>query len=142
VLQVLRHSDLSHEAVLVAVHAGQLAHVREDVMNAIRKLEGVHIAETISGDETGRKEAIRTYCTWESSTSLVSLRISRHKWNAFPNRDFLRSLVVNVCTLENQSIHSTICANHLNRLQVEVIIQVKIIKILSVDQQVQHIVSY
>ena len=38
------------------------------------------------------------YCTWLSTTSLVRRRISRHRWNAFPNRDFLRSLVVRVLT--------------------------------------------
>lgn len=31
------------------------------------------------------------YCTWLSTTSLLRRRISRHKWNAFPKRDFLRS---------------------------------------------------
>ena len=37
-------------------------------------------------------------CTLASTTSLVSRRISRHRWKAFPKRDFLRSLVVSVLT--------------------------------------------
>lgn len=30
--------------------------------------------------------------------SFVRRRISRHRWKAFPNRDFFRSLVVSVLT--------------------------------------------
>ena len=40
----------------------------------------------------------RRYCTLLSTTSFVSRRISRHRWNALPNRLFLRSLVVSVFT--------------------------------------------
>ena len=36
------------------------------------------------------------YCTWLSTTSFANRRISRHRWNAFPNRLFLRSFVVSV----------------------------------------------
>ena len=46
-LQVLAHADLLHELVLVAVHAGELAHVREYVLDAVGKLKGVHISQSV-----------------------------------------------------------------------------------------------
>jgi hypothetical protein len=47
VLEVLAHADLPHELVLVAVHAGELADVREDVLDAVRQLERVHVVEPV-----------------------------------------------------------------------------------------------
>lgn len=47
VLQVFAHSDLLHQLVLVAVHSSQLAHVGEDVLQAVGKLEGVHVVESV-----------------------------------------------------------------------------------------------
>ena len=47
VLQVFRHSDLSHELVLVTVHARKGANVREDILKGIRELEGVNIAKPV-----------------------------------------------------------------------------------------------
>ena len=44
-LQVLAHADLAHELVLVAVHAGQLPDVREGVLQPVRQLERVHVAQ-------------------------------------------------------------------------------------------------
>ena len=43
-LQVLAHSHLSHQAVLVPVHTGQLTDVGEDVLQTIRQLEGIDVA--------------------------------------------------------------------------------------------------
>jgi hypothetical protein len=40
-LQVLRHSNLPHEFVLVSVHARESANVRKDVLKGVRKLERV-----------------------------------------------------------------------------------------------------
>ena len=39
-LEILAHTDLSHQLVLVAVHTSQLAHVGEDVLQPIRQLKG------------------------------------------------------------------------------------------------------
>lgn len=38
-LQVFAHPDLSHQLVLVAVHARQLTHVSKDVLQPIRQLQ-------------------------------------------------------------------------------------------------------
>ncbi|SRR6266436_376514 len=47
VLQVFRHSDLSHELVLVTVHARKGANVRKNILKGVRELEGVNIAEPV-----------------------------------------------------------------------------------------------
>ena len=47
VLEVLAHAHLAHEAVLVAVHAGELTDVGEDVVKTVRKLESVDVAEAV-----------------------------------------------------------------------------------------------
>mmetsp|Transcript_13659 Transcript_13659/g.18096 ORF Transcript_13659/g.18096 Transcript_13659/m.18096 type:complete len:218 (-) Transcript_13659:2714-3367(-) len=49
-LEILAHADLTHEAVLVAVHARQLSDVRERVLEPVRKLEGVHISKAVLND--------------------------------------------------------------------------------------------
>lgn len=38
-LQVLAHPDLSHQLVLVAIHASQLTHMGKDVLQAICQLQ-------------------------------------------------------------------------------------------------------
>lgn len=44
-LQVFAHPDLSHQLVLVAVHACQLTHVGKDVLQAVRQLQNRNILE-------------------------------------------------------------------------------------------------
>mmetsp|Transcript_31892 Transcript_31892/g.87345 ORF Transcript_31892/g.87345 Transcript_31892/m.87345 type:complete len:298 (-) Transcript_31892:756-1649(-) len=60
VLQVLAHPDLPHQPVLVTVHAGELAHVREDVLQAVGQLVSVHVAQPVLhvrvDDELGEAE--------------------------------------------------------------------------------------
>ena len=46
-LEVLAHSNLPHQLVLVAVHSSQLSHMSEGVLQAVGQLEGIHIAQTI-----------------------------------------------------------------------------------------------
>ena len=41
----LAHADLPHQLVLVAVHAGELPHVCKGVLQPVRQLEGIHIAQ-------------------------------------------------------------------------------------------------
>lgn len=38
-LQIFAHPDLSHQLVLVTVHACQLTHMSEDVLQPIRQLQ-------------------------------------------------------------------------------------------------------
>ena len=46
-LQILAHTNLSHQLVFVTIHAGQLTNVRENILQAIGQLERVHIVQTI-----------------------------------------------------------------------------------------------
>ena len=45
-LEVFAHADLVHQFVLVSVHAGQLTHVREYVLQAVSQLERVHVTQS------------------------------------------------------------------------------------------------
>jgi hypothetical protein len=47
VLEIFAHSDLPHQLVLVTVHAGQLAHVSEDVLQTVGELERVHVVQAV-----------------------------------------------------------------------------------------------
>ena len=47
VLEILAHTDLPHQLVLVTVHAGQLTDVGENVLKAISQLEGIDVVETV-----------------------------------------------------------------------------------------------
>ena len=47
VLEVLAHPDLLHQLVLVPVHAGQLPHVREDVLQAVGQLVRIHVVQPV-----------------------------------------------------------------------------------------------
>jgi len=44
-LEILRHAHLSHELVLVSIHACQSTNVRENILQGIGQLESVDIAE-------------------------------------------------------------------------------------------------
>lgn len=46
-----------------------------------------------------------------------------------------------LCSCVQQHMDWYLCGEGLHRLQVEVVIQVKVIQVLSVDQQVQHVVA-
>jgi hypothetical protein len=47
VLQIFCHTDLSHELVLISVHARKLADVRKSELKPVRKLESIDIRKTI-----------------------------------------------------------------------------------------------
>ena len=59
-LEILAHSDLSHELVLVSVHSRELTDVGEGVLETIGKLECVDVSETVLDvgidDELGQTE--------------------------------------------------------------------------------------
>lgn len=51
----------------------------------------------------------RRYWTWLSTTSLVRRRISRHKWNALPKRDFFLSCIIQSITTHVHFWKLSIC---------------------------------
>lgn len=42
-LQILAHANLSHQFVFVTIHAGQLTHMGEDVLQTVGQLKSVHV---------------------------------------------------------------------------------------------------
>lgn len=71
-LQVLRHTDLPHELVLVTVHSREGTDVGEGVLQSVGELEGVDVAKTVLDvgidDELGEAEDFTTQveCVSES----------------------------------------------------------------------------
>jgi hypothetical protein len=45
--EILRHPDLTHQPILVSVHASQVAHMSEYVLQSISQLEGFYITEAV-----------------------------------------------------------------------------------------------
>mmetsp|Transcript_7034 Transcript_7034/g.20668 ORF Transcript_7034/g.20668 Transcript_7034/m.20668 type:complete len:555 (-) Transcript_7034:1166-2830(-) len=111
VLQVLAHANLAHEAVLVAVHARELADVREDVLEPVRELEGVHVAQAVLHDrvdhELRQPQDLPREVEGVAEAGLLAL-------------------------LRRQRLHG---------LEVEVVVQVQVVQVLPVDQQIQHVVA-
>lgn len=63
-LEILAHADLPHQLVLVAIHARQLAHMGEDILQAVGQLEGVHVVQSVLhvgvDDELGQPQDFTT----------------------------------------------------------------------------------
>lgn len=111
VLEVLAHADLAHEAVLVSVHAGELADVREDVLEAVGELEGVDVAEAEVDvgvdDELREPEDLATQMEGVTETRLLAL----------------------------------LGGERLDGLEVEVVVEVEVVEVLAVDEEVEHVVA-
>mmetsp|Transcript_736 Transcript_736/g.1704 ORF Transcript_736/g.1704 Transcript_736/m.1704 type:complete len:700 (-) Transcript_736:62-2161(-) len=110
-LEVLAHADLPHQPVLVPVHAGELPHVAEDVLQAVGELEGVDVAEAELhvgvDDQLGEAQDLAAQVEGVAEAGLLAL-------------------------LGGQGLHG---------LEVEVVVQVQVVEVLAVDQQVQHVVA-
>ena len=111
VLEVLAHADLPHELVLVAVHARQLADVGKDVLDAVSELERVHIVE-----------------------SVLDVRVDDELREA-------QDLSAQMESVSETRLFALLGRQSLDGLQVEVVVQMEIVEVLSVDQQVEHVPS-
>eukprot|EP00965_Chrysotila_dentata_P150735 4980259-Pleurochrysis_carterae.AAC.1 len=111
VLQVLAHADLAHQPVLVSVHAGELADVREDVLQPVGELVGVDVAEAVLhvrvDDELGEAEDLAAQVKGVAEARLLAL----------------------------------LGGERLDGLQVEVVVEVEVVDVLAVDEQVEHVVA-
>lgn len=76
-LQIFRHAHLPHELVLVPVHAGQRADVCKDVLQRVRELERVDVAESELhvrvDDELRQPEDLTAQMEGVSETGLLTL---------------------------------------------------------------------
>mmetsp|Transcript_3491 Transcript_3491/g.11579 ORF Transcript_3491/g.11579 Transcript_3491/m.11579 type:complete len:907 (-) Transcript_3491:778-3498(-) len=111
VLEVLAHPDLPHEPVLVPIHPGELPHVRKDVLQPVRQLVRVHVAEPVLhvrvDDKLGEAEDLAAEVEGVAEARLLAL-------------------------LGGES---------LDGLEVEVVVEVQVVDVLAVDEQVEHVVA-
>ena len=109
VFQIFAHADLPHQFVLVTVHSGELADVGEDVLEPIGQLESIDIVQSILNVGVDN-ELCKSQNFTTQMESVTETRL--------------------LTLLRRQSLH---------RFQVEVVVQMEIVEILTMNQQVQHI---
>mmetsp|Transcript_3880 Transcript_3880/g.8478 ORF Transcript_3880/g.8478 Transcript_3880/m.8478 type:complete len:333 (+) Transcript_3880:5507-6505(+) len=111
VLEILAHTDLAHQPILVAIHARQLADVRKNILQAVCQLIGVNVAQSILNvrvdDELRQPENLAAEVEGIAEARLLAL-LGRER---------------------------------LDGLQVEVVVEVEVVDILAVDEQVEHVVA-
>jgi len=111
VLQVLAHPDLTHQPILVPVHASQLPDVGERVLQAIRqpiRIDVTHAELHVRiDDQLGQTQNLSD--EMESVAEATLLPLFRRQG--------------------------------LGRLQVEVVVEMEIIQPLALDEQVQHVIA-
>jgi hypothetical protein len=110
-LQVLAHSNLSHELVLVSVHASELSHMRKDILQGISKLECISITEPV-----------------------LHVRIHNQLCQA---QDF----PTEVESVAEPGLLSLFRGKRFYRLQVEVVVEVQVVEVLAMDEQVEHVIA-
>mmetsp|Transcript_2747 Transcript_2747/g.4977 ORF Transcript_2747/g.4977 Transcript_2747/m.4977 type:complete len:318 (+) Transcript_2747:225-1178(+) len=110
-LQILAHADLTHETVFVPVHSRQLAHVIEGVLQSIRQLVRVDISQAI-----------------------LHVRIYHQLGKA---QNFSREME----GIPETALLTFLRRERFRRLEIKVVIQVEIIQLLTIDEQVEHVVT-
>mmetsp|Transcript_19442 Transcript_19442/g.63358 ORF Transcript_19442/g.63358 Transcript_19442/m.63358 type:complete len:470 (-) Transcript_19442:1597-3006(-) len=111
VLQVLAHADLTHQPVLVPVHAGELAHVGEDVLQAVGQLVGVDVAQPV-----------------------LHVRVDHQLRQP-------QDLAAEVEGVAEARLFALLGGERLDRLQVEVVVEMQVVDVLPMDEQVEHVVA-
>ena len=111
VLEILAHSNLLHQLVLVSVHSSQLPEMTEDVVKTISELEGVEV-----------------------SKSILHVRVSH---DLHHSEDFSAEME----SVSETRLLSLLRRQRFHRLQVEVVIEMQIVQVFAVNQQVEHIVT-
>ena len=109
--QVLAETDLTHELVLVAVHARELSDMGKNVLKAVGELKGVDVTESVLdvGVDNQFREA-------EDFATQVE-GVSKTRFFAFFGREGF------------------------DGLEVKVVVKMEIVKVLAVDQEVEHVVA-
>jgi hypothetical protein len=111
VLKILSHSDLSHEAILIPVHTSELANMSKDILQPICELECLNITQ-----------------------SILNMRVNDKLGKS-------QDLPAEVEGITKARLLSLLGSQGLDWLQIEVIVQMKVIQVLSVNQQVEHVVA-
>ena len=104
VLQIFAHADLSHQLVLVSVHSCELADVGEDVLQPVGQLESVDIVQPI-----------------------LNVRVNNQLGQT-------QDLAAQMESVTETRLFTLLGRQSLDRFQVEVVVQMEVVKILAVDQ--------
>ncbi len=107
----LAHPDLPHQLVLVSVHAGQLSHMGEGVLQAICQLESIYIAQP-------------------------ELDIGVHHQLGEP-----QNLSAQMERIAKPRLLPLLGGQGLDWLQVEVVVQMQVVEVLAMNQQIEHVVA-
>jgi hypothetical protein len=108
-LQVLASSNLMHQFVLVSVHTRKLTDMVEGIQDTVCKLEGVDV-----------------------SKSVLNLGINN---KLCQSQDFSHQME----SVSETGLLSLLGSKSLDRLQIKVVIQVKICQVLAMDEKVEHV---
>lgn len=105
-LEILAQSNLPHQLILVAVHASELAHVSKGILQPIGKLECIHIPQPV-----------------------LNMGIN-HQFGK------TEDLTAKMKSIAKSAFLSFLRRESLHWLQVEVVIQMKIVQVFPMDEQV------
>jgi len=109
--QIFCHPNLLHELVLVSVHSRELTDVGEEVLQSVRKLESVDVTK-----------------------SELDVGVD----NELGQSQDLSTQVEGVS--ESRSL-SLLGRKSLDGFQVHVVIQMKVVQVLSVNKEIEHVVT-
>lgn len=107
----LAHPDLPHQLVLVSVHASELSHMGEGVLQAICQLESIYIAQP-------------------------ELDIGVHHQLGQP-----QNLSAQMECIAKPGLLPLLGGQGLHWLQVEVVVQMQVVEVLAMNQQIEHVVA-
>lgn len=110
-LEIFAHSDLPHQLVLVSVHSRQLSNVSKCVLQSIRQLKCIHVAKTI----LDMRVDYQLRQTQDLSTKMEGVSES---W-----------------------LLSLLSGERFDWLEVEVVVKMEVVEVLSMDEQVEHVVA-
>ena len=126
--------DLSHQLVLVSVHSRQLSDMREDVLQAIGQLVGVHVVQSEIFSESSFFLNSTNFPKIPPPSPVLHMSVD----DQFGESENLPAEMEGVA---ESGLLSLFRRQRFHRLQVEVVVQMQVVEILSVNQQVEHIVA-
>ena len=85
-LQILAHTHLTHQLVLVSIHPRQLSDMRKRILERISQLKGIHIPESILHirihNQLGQSQNLTTQMKSISETRLFAF-LCRESFDGF-----------------------------------------------------------
>ena len=110
-LEILAHADLAHQLVLVAIHSSQLADVRKRVLETISELIGVNVAQAV-----------------------LDMGVHHELGEAENFSDEMEGIA-------ESGLLALLGRQRLDRLEVEVEVEMEVVEVLSVNEKIEHVVA-